>query len=73
MRAGMKLGGQSLSVVIPAYNEESCIEACVTALETVLKDISDEFEIVVVNRRAVPPSIGTSQRSPSDVKTMRGP
>ena len=49
MPAGMKLGGQSLSVVIPAYNEESCIEACVTALETVLKDISNQFEIIVVN------------------------
>lgn len=39
----------SLSVVIPAYNEESCIEACVTALEDVLREISEDFEIIVVN------------------------
>jgi glycosyltransferase involved in cell wall biosynthesis len=49
MPAEMKVSAQSLSVVIPAYNEESCIEACVIALETVLKDLSDEFEIIVVN------------------------
>lgn len=40
---------KSLSVVIPAYNEEAYIEKCVTALETVLKDITDDFEIIVVN------------------------
>lgn len=45
----MNVNAPSLSVVIPAYNEESCIEACVTALETVLNDISDDFEIIVVN------------------------
>src|SRR5258708_6002669 len=39
----------SLSVVIPAYNEESGIESCVTSLETVLKDISTAFEIIVVD------------------------
>lgn len=40
---------RSLSVVIPAYNEEAYIEKCVTALETVLKDITDDFEIIVVD------------------------
>lgn len=40
---------KSLSVVIPAYNEEAYIERCVIALETVLKDLTDEFEIIVVN------------------------
>lgn len=40
---------KSLSVVIPAYNEEGYIERCVTALEAVLKDVAPEFEIIVVN------------------------
>ncbi|MBZ5557111.1 MAG: glycosyltransferase family 2 protein [Acidobacteriia bacterium] len=45
----MALSPRSLSVVIPAYNEESGIEACVRALETVLKDLCETFEIIVVN------------------------
>ena len=40
---------KSLSVVIPAYNEESYIAKCVTSLEAVLQDISDDFEIVIVD------------------------
>ena len=40
--------GPSLSVVIPAYNEEASIEKCITTLETALRDITADFEIVVV-------------------------
>ena len=32
--------GHSLSVVIPAYNEEAYVERCITALESVLIDIA---------------------------------
>jgi glycosyltransferase involved in cell wall biosynthesis len=39
----------SLSVVIPAYNEEASIEQCITTLETVLHDITADFEIIVVD------------------------
>jgi glycosyltransferase involved in cell wall biosynthesis len=39
----------SLSVVIPAYNEEAYVERCITALESVLNDLAIEFEIIVVN------------------------
>jgi len=45
----MPSSARSISVVIPAYNEELCIEACVTTLESVLSDVSSTFEIVVVN------------------------
>lgn len=45
----MVRSNESLSVVIPAYNEEGYIERCVTALETVLKDVTEDFEIIVVN------------------------
>lgn len=41
--------GHSLSVVIPAYNEEAYVERCITALESVLIDIAADFEIIVVN------------------------
>jgi glycosyltransferase involved in cell wall biosynthesis len=40
---------ESLSVVIPAYDEEGYIEKCITTLETVLRDVTDDFEIIVVN------------------------
>lgn len=40
---------QSLSVVIPAYNEEAGIEQCITTLETVLRSITDDFEVIVVD------------------------
>jgi len=40
---------RSLSVVIPAYNEEACIEKCIVTLETVLRGVVSDFEIIVVN------------------------
>jgi glycosyltransferase involved in cell wall biosynthesis len=39
----------SLSVVIPAYNEEASIEKCITTLETVLRQITTDFEVIVVD------------------------
>ena len=39
----------SLSVVIPAYNEESYIETCVDSLEAVLNATVSDFEVIVVN------------------------
>lgn len=44
---------RSVSVVIPAYNEESYIEKCVTALESELSAIASNFEIIVVNDGSV--------------------
>ena len=41
--------GHSLSVVIPAYNEEAYVERCIAALESVLHNITADFEIIVVN------------------------
>lgn len=40
---------RSLSVVIPAYNEELSIQKCVTALEEALKQAADDFEVIVVD------------------------
>jgi glycosyltransferase involved in cell wall biosynthesis len=40
---------ESLSVVIPAYNEEGYIEQCITTLEVVLREITADFEVIVVN------------------------
>lgn len=40
---------ESLSVVIPAYNEEGYIEKCITTLETVLRGVTDDFEVIVVD------------------------
>jgi glycosyltransferase involved in cell wall biosynthesis len=45
----MTADGRSLSVVIPAYNEEASIEQCITTLETVLQGITSDFEIIVVD------------------------
>ena len=38
-----------LSVVIPVYRSESILPSLVSQLETVLEQISDEFELVLVN------------------------
>ncbi len=38
-----------LSVVIPAYNEEGCIETTLRSLTTTLKDENIEHEILVIN------------------------
>ncbi len=45
----MTTHGESLSVVIPAYNEEAGIEQCITTLETVLREVTTDFEVIVVN------------------------
>jgi glycosyltransferase involved in cell wall biosynthesis len=45
----MARSNQSLSVVIPAYNEEACIAKCITTLEAVLREVCDDFEVIVVN------------------------
>ena len=42
----------SLSVVIPAFNEESYVERCVIALEAVLDRVSRDFEIIIVDAGA---------------------
>ncbi|WP_236022841.1 glycosyltransferase family 2 protein [Dictyobacter formicarum] len=39
----------SLSVVLPAYNEEAVIEKTVTTVATALRKWTDNFEIIVVN------------------------
>lgn len=45
------LPGQSftLSIVIPAYNEEGCIESTLASIRTCLDDHGVDYEIVVVN------------------------
>src|SRR6266446_3323182 len=50
---GRKPWTQSVSAVIPAYNEESYIERCVTALESALDDIAGDYEIIVVDDGSV--------------------
>jgi len=39
----------SLSVVIPAFNEEAYVERCVSSLESVLRELTGDFEIIVVD------------------------
>jgi glycosyltransferase involved in cell wall biosynthesis len=38
-----------LSVVIPVYNEEECIEACINEVTSTLKKAQIEFELIIVN------------------------
>lgn len=45
----MARSSESLSVVIPAYNEEACIAECISTLETVLREVTTDFEVIVVN------------------------
>ena len=46
---GDPMNNHSLSVVLPAYNEEEIIARTVTAVDAVLSEWHMEFEIVVVN------------------------
>ena len=39
----------SISAVLPAYNEEVLIEQTVLQVEEVLRDLTDDFEIIVIN------------------------
>ena len=39
----------SISAVLPAYNEEALIEQTVLQVEEVLRDLTDDFEIIVIN------------------------
>lgn len=45
----MATRSESLSVVIPAYNEEACIAECIASLETILREVTTDFEVIVVN------------------------
>ncbi|MEI6832067.1 MAG: glycosyltransferase [Candidatus Omnitrophota bacterium] len=44
-----KLKSHSLSVVVPAYNEEKIIETSIKALNTKLAAICDDYEIILVD------------------------
>lgn len=39
----------SISCIVPVYNEESLVEAFLTALQTHLKTLTDHFEIIVID------------------------
>ncbi len=39
----------SISAVLPAYNEEKIIAATATSMATTLADLTDDYEVVVVN------------------------
>ena len=41
--------GSSVSVIIPAYNEEPNIQAALDGVQRVLKEVADDYEILVVN------------------------
>lgn len=43
------MNNPSISVVIPAFNEEAYVEKCVVCLENELKSVCDDFEIIIVN------------------------
>jgi glycosyltransferase involved in cell wall biosynthesis len=45
----MKRFNKNISVVFPAYNEEENIEVCVLIAHCILKEIVDDFEIIIVN------------------------
>lgn len=49
LRVPYKVVKESISVIIPVYNEENCIEEIVSKLQTILFDSDLSFEIIVVD------------------------
>ncbi len=54
----------TISLIIPAYNEEDCIEATVRESYGVLKDMGKSFELIVVND-------GSTDRTPQLLDTLK--
>lgn len=44
-----KSSGKSLSVIIPAYNEEKNIVAAVSTIEAAVKGLFDDYELIILN------------------------
>ena len=56
--------GPELSVLLPAYNEEACIEAVVREAAAVLRGLGRPFEILVVDD-------GSTDATPARLKALR--
>jgi dolichol-phosphate mannosyltransferase len=60
-----------LSVVIPAYNEEGCIEGTVRALYQTLKSENIEHEILVINDNSKDSTLSILTALRADIETLR--
>lgn len=61
----------SISVVIPAHNEEGCIEATVTALDARWREAGEDVEIIVVDDGSTDDTLGRAERAATgDVKVL---
>jgi dolichol-phosphate mannosyltransferase len=67
----MKTGAGKLSVVIPAYNEEGCIESTVQQLFDTLQAAHVEHEILVVNDNSKDGTVQLLEQLTARIPTLR--
>jgi glycosyltransferase involved in cell wall biosynthesis len=53
----------ALSIVIPVYNQESQVSACLDRIKSVVEQISDSFELIVVNDGSIDGTLQALERS----------
>src|SRR5262249_8352560 len=68
-RAGIPV--QSISVVIPAYNDETTITRLIQDTDCLLKEISSDYEIVVINDGSKDTTLSVLQELAKKFKNMR--
>ncbi|MBX9568927.1 MAG: glycosyltransferase family 2 protein [Candidatus Obscuribacterales bacterium] len=68
-RAGIPI--QSISVIIPAYNDETTIARLIQDTDCLLKEISDDYEIVVINDGSKDNTWNVLQDLAKKVKSLR--
>lgn len=68
-RAGIPV--QSISVIIPAYNDETTVSKLVQDTDCLLKEISDDYEIVVVNDGSKDNTLAVLQELAQKFKNLR--
>lgn len=56
----------SLSVVIPVYNQESQVSACIDRVKFVVEQVSESFELIVVNDGSVDSTLQVLERRRDD-------
>ncbi len=61
-----------ISIVIPAYNEEECIEECVFEVRSVMDRLDTPYEIIVVDDGSTDSTFGELRKLKSEVAQLRG-